>query len=79
VQADATLAKNIAAAINTQYRLSNFTGLIFVPELYLVQEADECVPSNPRDAKLYYPVTDRDTGVMDPVKERVYTKGEAVF
>jgi len=35
------VAENIAAAINIQYRLSNFTSLNFVPDLYLMQEADE--------------------------------------
>ncbi len=30
-------AKNIAAAINTQYRLSNFTPLNFVLDLFLIQ------------------------------------------
>jgi len=35
------VAKNIAAAIKYQYRLSKFTDLRFVPDLYLVQDAGE--------------------------------------
>jgi hypothetical protein len=41
VEADATVAENIAAAMNIQYRLSNFTSLSFVPDLYLMRESDE--------------------------------------
>ena len=34
-------AKNIAAPMNIQYRLSNFTPESIVPDLYLMQEAHE--------------------------------------
>ena len=39
VETDAMPEKNIAAPINTQYRLSNVTPERIVPDLYLMQDA----------------------------------------
>jgi hypothetical protein len=38
VDADATAAKNIAAAMRIQYRLSNFTSIPFAQDLFVMQE-----------------------------------------